>query len=465
MLQAYDFIYRFIQKGLEEVLDLSYNKSIKGYLTEVDMKISFYTLGCKVNQYETQAMSEQLKNAGHEIVSNNENADIFIINSCTVTAGADQKTRQTVRKFKRNNPDSIVILTGCMPQAYPEDAKKLIEADIVIGNRNNFSVTDLIEDFRTYGKRIFNVIAHKTGDEYVNTNISTFDERTRANIKIQDGCNRFCTYCIIPTSRGRVRSKPLDELKTELEQIARSGYCEVVLVGINLSSYGQDIGATFPDAVELACNTEGIERVRLGSLEPDHLTEDVVARLARLPKLCPQFHISLQSGCNKTLKDMHRHYTAEEYRELCNNLRNSFDDCTLTTDVMVGFPMETEENFNESLEFVKSIAFEKVHVFPYSLRPGTKAATFSPQIEKRVKEQRAHTMIKETEAIRRDFLLSQIGKEVDVLFESTTKDGYINGYTKNYTPVKVKSDKDLCNEIHRVKITSVSDDFCTGELI
>lgn len=430
------------------------------------MKISFYTLGCKVNQYETQAMSEQLKNAGHEIVSSHEIADVFVINSCTVTAGADQKTRQAVRRFKRNNPEAIVVLTGCMPQAYPEDAKRLLEADIVIGNRNNYSIADVIESFSASKERIFDVTGHKKDDKYVNTNIKTFDERTRANIKIQDGCNRFCTYCIIPTSRGRVRSKPLDELKTELEQIAKAGYREVVLVGINLSSYGQDSNASFPDAVELACSTEGIERVRLGSLEPDHLTNDVIKRLAKLDKLCPQFHISLQSGCNKTLKDMHRHYTAEEYEKLCKTLRAHFTDCALTTDVMVGFPMETDEDFNENLNFVKRIGFEKVHVFPYSRRPGTKAAEFTPQIEKKVKEQRAHTMMKETEKIRREFLLSQNGKEFDVLFESTTNDGYISGYTKNYTPVKVKCDRDLCNEIHKVKITALADDdFCIGDLI
>lgn len=430
------------------------------------MKVTFYTLGCKVNQYETQAMSEQLKNAGHEIVAQGEKADVFIINSCTVTAGADQKTRQYVRRFKRNNPNSIVVLTGCMPQAYPEDAKKLIEADIVIGNKNNYAVAELIENFAKENNRIFNVSCHQKGDPYANTNIKTFDERTRANIKIQDGCNRYCTYCIIPTSRGRVRSKPLNELKTELEQIAASGYCEVVLVGINLSSYGMDIDASFPDAVELACSIDGIERVRLGSLEPDHLTEDVVKRLSKLNKLCPQFHISLQSGCDRTLKNMHRHYTSAEYRELCDSLRRNFKDCTLTTDVMVGFPMETEEDFAESLNFVKSIEFEKVHVFPYSLRPGTKAAEFKPQVEKKVKEQRAHTMIEETEFIRRKFLEKQIGKEVDVLFESKTRDGYISGYTMNYTPVKVKCDSDLCNEIHKVKINSVgNDDFCIGEII
>ena len=429
------------------------------------MKIYFYTLGCKVNQYETQAMSESLSAQGYEVTDDPENADIFIINSCTVTATADKKTRQAVRRFKRSRPESTVILTGCMPQAYPEDAKALTEADIVIGNRNNSSLVAVIDEYMKNGKRIFNVSQHKKGDGFSGGDITTFDERTRAIIKIQDGCNRFCTYCIIPTSRGRVRSKPLDELKAELKAVSEKGYIEVVLVGINLSSYGSDIGLSFPDAVEAACEIDGIKRVRLGSLEPDHLTEDVIKRLAKCDKLCPQFHISLQSGCNKTLKDMHRHYTAEEYMELCRTLRENFADCTLTTDVMVGFPMETEEDFRESLEFVKSVGFEKVHVFPYSLRPGTKAAEFSPQVEKSVKEERSRRMIEETECIRRKFMLSQIGKTVNVLFESKTHDGCFGGYTENYLPVRAECGSEICGEIHKVKILSFEDDFCKGEIL
>lgn len=429
------------------------------------MKIYFYTLGCKVNQYETQAMSETLTAQGYEITDDPDEADIFIINSCTVTATADKKTRQAVRRFKRSNPESIVILTGCMPQAYPKDAENLIQADIVIGNRNNSSIAFVIDEYMKNKSRIFNVTEHKKGDKFTGNDITCFNERTRAIIKIQDGCNRFCTYCIIPTSRGRVRSKPLDELKNEIKTISEKGYCEVVLVGINLSSYGSDIGLTFPDAVEAACEIDGIKRVRLGSLEPDHLTEDVIKRLAKCDKLCPQFHISLQSGCNKTLHDMHRHYTAEEYFELCKTLRENFDDCTLTTDVMVGFPMETDEDFKESLEFVKSVKFEKVHVFPYSLRPGTKAAEFTPQIEKSVKEERARIMIEETEKIRREFMLSQIGKTVNVLIESKTHDGCLGGYTENYLPVRIKCDREIWGEIHKVKITSTEDEYCLGELI
>ncbi len=429
------------------------------------MNIYFYTLGCKVNQYETQAMSETLKIQGYDITDDPEKADIFIVNSCTVTATADKKTRQAVRRFKRAKPDSIVILTGCMPQAYPKDAENLIQADIVIGNRNNSSIAAVIDDYIKNGKRIFNVIQHRKGDKFLGNDITQFDERTRAIIKIQDGCNRFCTYCIIPTSRGRVRSKPLEELKAEVKTISEKGYCEVVLVGINLSSYGSDIGLTFPDAIEAVCEIDGIKRVRLGSLEPDHLTADVIKRLAKCEKLCPQFHISLQSGCNKTLHDMHRHYTAEEYFELCRTLRENFPDCTLTTDVMVGFPMETDENFKESLEFVKSVKFEKVHVFPYSLRPGTKAAEFSPQIDKSVKEERSRIMIEETEKIRREFMLSQIGKTVRVLFESKTHDGYLGGYTENYLPVRIKCDKEIWGEIHEVKITSIEDEYCLGELV
>lgn len=430
------------------------------------MKVGFYTLGCKVNRYETQAMSEILKNEGYETVGENEKADVYVINSCTVTAEADKKTRQAVRRFKRNNPDSIVVLTGCMPQAYPEDALNLTEADIVLGNRNNAFLPRAIEAFQKNGVRIFGTEQHKTGDAYYNTNITTFDGRTRADIKIQDGCNRYCTYCIIPTSRGRVRSKPLEEIAKEVEMISDKGYEEVVLVGINLSSYGRDIGVSFPDAIEKVCSFDKIKRVRLGSLEPDHLTDEVIERLSKCEKLCPQFHISLQSGCNKTLHDMHRHYTAEEYYKLCLKLRENFKDCTLTTDVMVGFPMETEENFEESLAFVKKVGFEKVHVFPYSARPGTKAAEYKPQVEKCEKEKRAHIMIEETDKIRREFFETQIGREVNVLFESRTKDGLIGGYTENYTPVKVEADESIYNEIRKVKITAVSDDdFCIGELV
>lgn len=430
-----------------------------------NMKVAFYTLGCKVNQYESQAMSEMLKKNGYEIVDSKEKADIYIVNSCTVTASADRKTRQAVRHFKRENPESIVVLTGCMPQAYPEDAENLIYADIVIGNKSNDKLLNMLDTYEKLGKRVVSIDLHKKGDSFCGSTITSFDERTRAYIKIQDGCNRFCSYCIIPTSRGRVRSKPLGELKAELEQVAENGFCEVVLVGINLSSYGQDNGHTFPEAVRLANNTKGIKRVRLGSLEPDHLTDEVIEELAKCEKLCPQFHISLQSGCDNTLKSMNRHYTADEYRKLANKLRNTFADCTLTTDVMVGFAGESEDDFKESLDFVKEIGFEKVHVFPYSIRTGTRAEKMSGHLAKKVKEERCRIMIDETENIRNKFFKSLIGKTVSVLFESKTAFGFICGHTPNYTPVKVKSPQELCGEIKNVKIIGVSDDdFCIGEI-
>lgn len=424
------------------------------------MKIAFYTLGCKVNQYESQAMSEKAAANGYEIASADEEADIYVVNSCTVTAESDRKTRQAVRRFKRNHPESIVVLTGCMPQAFPQDAERLEQADIVLGNRNNSKLFELINSYFSCGRRIIDIEEHKNGDKFSGGDISGFDRRTRAVVKIEDGCNRFCSYCIIPYSRGRVRSKPIDELKEELHKLSEAGFAEVVLVGINLSAYGTDIGLSICDAVELA-DSMNFKRVRLGSLEPDHITDEVIKRLSKLQSFCPQFHISLQSGCDNTLKAMNRHYSAEEYSELCKKLRASFPDAAITTDIMVGFPTESEEDFAENVRFAQKIGFEKVHVFPYSPREGTKAAKM-PQIEKSVKEKRSHIMIEKTEEIRREFLKSQIGKIVEVLFETRHSDGYIEGYTKNYTPVKVKGELP-CGEILKVKITAVDGDFCVGK--
>ncbi len=426
------------------------------------MKIAFYTLGCKVNQYESQAMSEKMAANGFEVVAPDEDSDVYVINSCTVTAESDRKTRQAVRKFKRNHPESIVVLTGCMPQAFPQDAEKLEQADIVLGNKNNYKLLDLIKQYFGCGQRIIDIEDHQTGDKFTGNVISGFDRRTRAIVKIEDGCNRFCSYCIIPYSRGRVRSKPIDELREELEQLSEAGYAEVVLVGINLSAYGTDIGLSICDAVELAAGMN-FQRIRLGSLEPDHITDEVIARLAKIEKFCPQFHISLQSGCDNTLKAMNRHYTAAEYAELCEKLRKNFSDATITTDIMVGFPTESEEDFAENVRFAQMIGFEKVHVFPYSPREGTRAAKM-PQIEKSVKEKRSHIMIEKTEEVRQSFLKSQIGKTVDVLFETRHSDGFVEGYTKNYTPVKVKEEIP-CGVISAVKITAVDGDFCVGEEI
>lgn len=426
------------------------------------MKAAFYTLGCKVNQYETEYMAEILKNAGMQIVSHNEDADYYIINSCTVTATADQKTRQNVRKFKRQHPNSVVILTGCMPQAFPEQASALNEADIVLSNKSNDDILDLINRYNVSHNRIVKIDKHQKGDEFTKCSIEHFSERIRAFVKIEDGCDRFCSYCIIPMSRGRVRSKSLDDLKDEIKMLGNNGIKEIVLVGINLSSYGKGEDFNIVDAVRICNDDENIRRVRLGSLEPDHITDEVIEGLAKYEKFCPQFHISLQSGCDKTLKDMNRHYSADEYRQLCKKLRATFDDATITTDIMVGFNDETEEDFNTSLQFAKEIGFEKVHTFPYSERQGTVASRKGDNVPKQEKERRASVMIEETNKIRHEYFNKLIGAKEFVLFENNLGGNTYQGYTKNYVPVRMESDTDIIGKEIEVTIKSadISLDCC-----
>lgn len=428
------------------------------------MKAAFYTLGCKVNQAESEYMAELLQKAGFEIVNPNDEADYYIVNSCTVTATADQKTRQSVRRFKRKHPNSTVILTGCMPQAFPKDAEKLEQADIVLGNKNDNDILDLINKHAAQKNRIIRLSEHQNGEKFAPCSVRAFGGRVRAFVKIEDGCDRFCSYCIIPKSRGRVRSKPLEDLKQEVTDLAANGIKEVVLVGINLSAYGKGTDFNIADAVETCAGVDGISRIRLGSLEPDHITDSIISRLSTVHKFCPQFHISLQSGCNKTLKNMNRHYTAEEYEELCNKLRAAFKDCSLTTDVMVGFHEETEQDFEESLAFVKRISFEKVHVFPYSERTGTAASKRGDSVSKQEKDRRASVMIAETEKIRQNYLKSQIGKEVQLLVEGRANSEYLRGYTKNYLPVLLKSAQDLTGCETDCIIQSVKNDECIANL-
>lgn len=427
------------------------------------MRAAFYTLGCKVNQYETEYMSELLKNAGFEIVSPAEEADYYIVNSCTVTATADQKTRQNIRKFKRKHPNSTVILTGCMPQAFPEEADALKEADIVLSNKNDGDILSLINEYQINKKRIIEINSHQQGDCFGECKITNFNDRIRAFVKIEDGCDRFCSYCIIPKSRGRVRSKSLNSLKAEVEALAENGIKEIVLVGINLSAYGKDENFDLVDAVKICAENKNIIRIRLGSLEPDHITDDIIDRLSKINKFCPQFHISLQSGCNKTLKNMNRHYTAEEYKSLCDKLRSTFNDASITTDVMVGFHQETQEDFNISLDFVKEIEFEKVHVFPYSERTGTAASKKGDDVPKAEKERRAEIMIKATDEIRHNYLHALVGRKAEVLFESEVEEGIYQGYTKSYLPVRIKSNKNIIGSLITVTIKDYCDDFCMAE--
>lgn len=423
------------------------------------MKVFFYTLGCKVNQYESQSMSENLKSKGFEIVREYFEADVIIVNSCTVTSESDRKTRQAVRRFKKQNPNACVVLTGCMTQAEPESAENLTQADIVLGNNTNDRLYDKINEYFNERKRLTDILPHVSGEKFNCESISRFNERDRAFLKIEDGCDRFCSYCIIPFARGRVRSKSLDEIKNEITSLAHNGYKEIVLVGINLSAYGKDTGNNLVDAVKIAAENESIKRIRLGSLEPDTITDEMIQELKKIDKFCPQFHLSLQSGCDKTLKMMNRHYCAKEYEALCNKLRSAFSDATITTDVMVGFPEESDEDFEESLKFCERIGFEKVHVFPYSPRKGTRAEKMV-QIEKSVKEKRAKILGDKMEEIRKEFFRKQIGKTLEVLVESAKKGDCHVGYTKNYIPVIFKCDDSFVGDTVKVKIESVEKEYC-----
>ena len=428
------------------------------------MTFAFYTLGCKVNQYETAAMERMLIAAGYTPTLSDAEPDIFIINSCTVTAESDRKTRQTVRKYRRELPNSVIVLTGCMPQAFPDDATEIDAADIVLGNHSNNRLCEAIGEFLETNKRVIMIDEHKKGDLFNTPPIDKIEERTRAYLKIQDGCNRFCSYCIIPTARGRERSKPLEDIKSEVSSIAEMGHKEIVLVGINLSAYGNDIGATLCDAVDVVCTVDGIERVRLGSLEPDIFTDEMMTRLKNQPKFCPQFHFSLQSGCDETLKRMNRHYDTDFYRNLIERVRNNFDNAAITTDIMVGFAGETEDEFKQSLGFAREIGFSRAHIFAYSRRTGTVAARAKNQVTNAEKRTRSQKMIAVTKESETAFLQSQVGKVCSVLFE--TKRGNLNeGYTKNYTYVKVDTPDDLCGEIRDVRITDTADDYCIGELV
>ena len=424
------------------------------------MKCAVYTLGCKVNQYESGAMIQSLEKNGFVSADPSEEADIYIINSCTVTAESDRKTRQAVRRFRKNHPGSIIVLTGCMVQAFPESEKDLPEADIIVGNRNSDNIYGLILQYIANPHRIVSIEPHRTGDKYRGNTVSDYIDKTRAVVKIEDGCNRFCSYCIIPYARGRVRSKPLEEIGKEVKALAQNGFREIVLVGINLSAYGSDISSDLVSAVRIAAQTEGIERVRLGSLEPDHITPHVIAGLSAISKFCPQFHISLQSGCDKTLKKMNRHYSSIEYEDLCSCLRRTFPDASITTDVMVGFPGETQSDFDISLDFVRRMKFEKVHIFPYSRRPGTPAANMDSQVENAEKQRRAEIMMTECEKIRAAWLERQVGRILEIIPEEN-RGGEIKGYTANYTPVAVKGNCP-CGSLIKVRITGVENDFCTG---
>lgn len=426
------------------------------------MTVSFYTLGCKVNQYESEALGEIFESKGFTVLPPDEKTDIIIVNSCTVTAESNRKTRQTVRKLRRIAPDALIVLTGCMAQAFPEESAAIKEADLVIGNTHYDALPDVcINALNSRSEQLF-VTKHE--NIYTDIGVTKMSEHTRGFIKIEDGCNRFCSYCIIPYARGRVRSRSLESIKKEAESLAEAGYKEVVLVGINLSAFGFDTGVELCDAVEAVSSVEGIKRVRLGSLECDQISDRALDKLAANEKFCPQFHLSLQSGCDKTLKEMNRKYDTFFYRDLVARIRQKFNNPSITTDIMVGFAGETDEDFNQSCNFMKEIGFARSHVFVYSMREGTVAAKRTDQIDPAVKQERSRIMQSVCAESEQSFLQSQIGATAKVLLETLT-DGVWEGYTENYTRVKVKAPNNKGNDIITVKLIATKDDYCIGEIV
>ena len=418
-------------------------------------KVALHNLGCKVNAYETEAMQEMLENNGYEIVPFKEGADIYIINTCTVTNMADRKSRQMLHRAKKMNPQAIVVATGCYVQA-KENSGEIDECiDVVIGNNRKKDLIDILEQ---HIKKAVIDINHTK--EYEEMHLSKTAEHTRAYIKVQDGCNQFCTYCIIPFARGRVRSRAKEDVIREVTDLARNGYKEVVLTGIHLSSYGVDLEKEDLLSLILAVHdVEGIERIRLGSLEPRIITEEFAKTIAGLSKMCPHFHLSLQSGCDATLHRMNRRYTSQEYYEKCQLLRKYFGNPALTTDVIVGFPGETEEEFAQSKAFIDKVNFYETHIFKYSKRQGTKAAVMEHQIPEQIKTLRSNALLELDEQKRKKYEADFVGQEVEVLMEERVKineEFFWVGHTKEYVKVALQTEENLQNQVTNVQIVSQS---------
>ena len=418
------------------------------------MKVAFYTLGCKVNQYETNGMIQEFLKRNYEIVLFHEKADVYIINTCTVTNMSDKKSRQMIRRTKELNSESIVVAVGCYAQVAREKLEEMKEIDLILGVNEKNRIVDYIEEYLQEKKKIEKISDVMKQIEYSDFGEVEYSEKTRAVIKIQDGCDRFCSYCIIPYARGRVRSRKTENVVKEIRKIAKKNIKEVVLTGIHLASYGKDFKEEYHliDLLEEINQIEGIERIRLGSLEPTLITEEFVKRLRKLEKICDHFHLSLQSGCDETLKRMNRKYSTEDFRIIVNRLRENYKEVALTTDIIVGFPGETEEEFKKTYEFLQDIHFYKMHVFKYSPREGTKAAIMEDQVDGNRKEIRSNKLIEMSNKNEKEDNEKYLGKKLFVLFEE--KDGeYIKGHTTNYKVVKVKTeDIQIENEIKEVEI-------------
>lgn len=438
-------------------------------------RVALHNLGCKVNAYEIEAMQQLLEEAGYEIVPFEPGADIYVINTCTVTNIADRKSRQMLHKAKKMNPEAIVVATGCYVQTGGDKLEKDEAIDLVLGNNQKINIVEALAEYAEnkpgHGSHVIKINQTK---EYEDLSIDHTAEHVRAYIKVQDGCNQFCTYCIIPYARGRVRSRNIESVLKEVHSLAKKGYKEVVLTGIHLSSYGVDFPEekkeTLLSLIRAVHEIEGIQRIRLGSLEPGIVTREFAEGIAALPKVCPHFHLSLQSGCDETLERMNRRYRSGEYRERCELLREVYENPALTTDVIVGFPQESEEEFQKSYDFVDGIHFYETHIFKYSRRQGTKAAAMDGQLTEAEKARRSEKMIEMHHRHAKDYERSMLGKELEVLIEEEyTKDGQIwyLGHSREYIKTAVpKSENYGVNDIVRVKAESfLEEHIMTGEVV
>ena len=431
-------------------------------------KVAFYTLGCKVNQYETEAMLEMFKKEGYTQVDSEDFADVYVINTCTVTHMSDRKSRQYIRRMKKKNPDAIIAVVGCYSQVSPEEILEIEEVNLVMGTNERRQIVEEIKklDASKKASTVDDIMKVRAFEEI---EISQSNGRTRAFMKIQDGCDRFCTYCIIPYARGgKVRSRDLESIVSEVEKLVLNGYKEVVLTGIHVASYGKDVkdeSINLLTVIKAINEIDGIERIRLSSVEPVLFTDEFVSEVSKMKKVCPHYHLSLQSGCDETLKRMNRRYTTKEYKEIVDRLRENIPNVAITTDVIVGFPGETNDEFKNTYEFLKEIELSQMHVFKYSPRKGTPAATMENQIDPQMKQLRSDKLLNLNKENFNKFAGRFIGQEVDVLFEQSIAENTYEGLTPNYIRVVVKSDKDIHGEILKVKLTDIRDEYVEGILI
>ncbi|EHI98068.1 MiaB-like tRNA modifying enzyme [Clostridium sp. DL-VIII] len=432
--------------------------------------VAFFTLGCRVNHYETEAMAEKFIREGYEITQFENFADVYVINTCSVTNMSDKKSRQIISRARRRNKEAIIAAVGCYSQVAPDEVSKIEGVDVVLGTRNKGDIVYYVNKAKDEHKPQLMVGEVLKNKQFEELNIEEYQDKTRAFLKIQDGCNRFCAYCLIPYTRGTTCSKDPDKVLTEIKKLNEHGFKEIILSGIHTASYGVDLdgNVSLITLLEEIEKLDGIERVRIGSIEPSFFTDEVIEKIKNMKKLCPQFHLSLQSGCDATLKRMNRRYTAKEYEDAVNRIRENLKDASITTDVIVGFPGETDEEFNETYEYLKRIKLTKTHIFKFSPRKGTKAADMSNQVDGNVKEQRSKALIELNEKNEGDFSKSLVGRELDVLIEQevSNKPGVFEGYTRNYVKVEIFiGNENMIGKLVPCKIVEACGNYVVGKKI